>query len=258
MLADTRTATQIIPSRTAWTDLPPIREPGGDQTIALFMPFLAYENHEGRRKNAKIIHRTRDPKKVRSNAQADRDSALIKGYLTYDKGPLHCRRTLDQYSYYMLETTERRDKDQVVYRWAKEQGKSRNQIPLLMIDQLWLWILPDGTVITSLPNTQRPSEPYNIKMLLSKEIETNKARHAIQGPETLLELVLKTCLNIMTRIGPGGVKLNECFQSSINKIVSLLLWSFLVHVILTHQTGRVRSHHHEAPPQNSRQAGRCA
>ncbi|KAM7187525.1 hypothetical protein V8F33_011172 [Rhypophila sp. PSN 637] len=217
MLGNTRAATQIIPSRTAWSDLPPIRETGGNQTIALFMPFLAYENHEGRKKNAKIIHRTRDPK-AKSDKQADRDSALIKGYLTYNKGPLHCRRTLDQYSYYMLETTERRDKDQVVYRWAKEQGKAKSQIPLLMIDQLWLWILPDGTMITSLPNTQKPSESYNIKMLLSKEIETNKSRHAIQGPETLLDLVLKTCLNIMTRKGPGGVKLNECFQSSINKI----------------------------------------
>ncbi|KAM7219083.1 hypothetical protein V8F06_005521 [Rhypophila decipiens] len=217
MLGNTRAATQIIPSRTAWSDLPPIRETGGNQTIALFMPFLAYENHEGRRKNAKIIHRTRDPK-AKSDKQADRDSALIKGYLSYNKGPLHCRRTLDQYSYYMLETTERRDKDQVVYRWAKEQGKAKSQIPLLMIDQLWLWILPDGTMITSLPNTQKPSESYNIKMLLSKEIETNKSRHAIQGPETLLDLVLKTCLNIMTRKGPGGVKLNECFQSSINKI----------------------------------------
>lgn len=223
-------------SRTAWSDLPPIRDMAApaNQTIALFMPFLAYENHEGRKKNAKIIHRTRDPtlKRGSSSSSADRDSALIQGYLTYDKGPLHCRRTLDQYSYYMLETTERRDKDQVVYRWAKEQGKTKNQIPLLMIDQLWLWILPDGTVITSLPNTQRPSEPYNIKMLLSKEIETNKMRHAIQGPETLLDLVLKTCLNIMTRKGPGGVKLNECFQSSINKIVGLSFFFFFLLLLI--------------------------
>ena len=75
-----------------------------------------------------------------------------------------------------------------------------------------------GTIVTSLPNTHKVSEPYNIKMLLSKEIEINKSRHAIQGPESLVDVILKTCLSIMSRKGPGGVKLQECFQSSINTI----------------------------------------
>lgn len=75
-----------------------------------------------------------------------------------------------------------------------------------------------GTIVTSLPNTHKASEPYNIKMLLSKEIEINKSRHAIQGPESLVDVILKTCLSIMSRKGPGGVKLQECFQSSINTI----------------------------------------
>ncbi|GAB1309927.1 Ankyrin repeat protein [Madurella fahalii] len=180
------------------------------------MPFLAYESHEGRRKIAKIINQVRD-----SNADtvlSDKNSALIKGYISSRTGPLHCRRTLDQYSYYMLETTERRDKDQVVYRWAKSLGKPKKEVPILMVDQLWLWVLPDGTVITSLPNTHQPSETYNIRKLLSEEIETNKSRRAIQGPDSLVDVILKTCLNIMTREGPGGVKLQECFQSSINTI----------------------------------------
>lgn len=71
-----------------------------------------------------------------------------------------------------------------------------------------------------MPNTQKPSEQYNIKKLLSREIETNKARQAIQSPDSLVEMILKICLNIMTRQGPGGVKLQEAFQSSINTIVS--------------------------------------
>lgn len=76
-----------------------------------------------------------------------------------------------------------------------------------------------GTVITSLPNTHKSSERYNIRKLLSEEIETNKKRRAIQAPENLVSAVLKICLSIMTREGPSGVKLQECFQSSINTIV---------------------------------------
>ncbi|KAK5654263.1 hypothetical protein OQA88_7438 [Cercophora sp. LCS_1] len=184
----------------------------------------------------------------------DVESPLINGYISplEDTGPLHCRRTLDQYSYYMLETTERRDKDQVVYRWAEKQRKANqlrdstswetgrqvgstsrlalgnlpsndsalrnNSTPIVMIDQLWLWVLPNGTVITSLPNTHRQSERYNIRTLLSREIERNQKRSAIRGPEDLVGIVLETCLDVMTREGPSGVKLQECFQSSINAI----------------------------------------
>ena len=76
---------------------------------------------------------------------------LIRGYLYPDEGikPLHSRRTLDQYSYYMLKSTERRDKDQVVYRWASRELPPPESpkdacTPILMVDQLWLWVLPDG------------------------------------------------------------------------------------------------------------------
>ncbi|KAK0673165.1 hypothetical protein QBC41DRAFT_352872 [Cercophora samala] len=206
-------------SSVTWATLPPVNleHMGGDKTLALFMPYLAYESHDGRKRMAAMINRVND----KSNPWSlfDRDSALIDGYIhAQDVLPLHCRRTLDQYSYYMLETTERRDKDQVVYRWATKHGKPKNTAPILMVDQLWLWVLPDGTVITCMPNTQKPSEPYNIKRILSREIETNKSRQAIQSPDSLVEMILKTCLNIMTRQGPGGVKLQEAFQSSINTI----------------------------------------
>ncbi|KAK4677382.1 hypothetical protein QC764_405710 [Podospora pseudoanserina] len=206
-------------SSITWAMLPPVNlgHAGGDKTLALFMPYLAYESHDGRKKMAAMINRVNDN---RTNAPLSRrESALIDGYIhAHDVLPLHCRRTLDQYSYYMLETTERRDKDQVVYRWATKHGKPKNTAPILMVDQLWLWVLPDGTVITCMPNTQKPSEQYNIKKLLSREIETNKARQAIQSPDSLVEMILKICLNIMTRQGPGGVKLQEAFQSSINTI----------------------------------------
>jgi hypothetical protein len=150
------------------------------------MPILAYENYGERETIVRIINQATkgtpsDPWKLtlaagrkRGNrlwsepSQASKDRSrfkevadLINGYISppEDIGPLHCRRTLDQYSYYMLDTTERRDKDQVVYRWVKnrddpvrahaagdkmESVDPQKPIPILMVDQLWLWVLPDG------------------------------------------------------------------------------------------------------------------
>lgn len=91
--------------------------------------------------------------------------------------PLHPRRTLDQSYYWTLKTTKKRDRDQVVYRgtapqkefmhhhgckkkkeqcdhrhcnWTKEEGCAQCQHDIrkvarvVMVDQLWLWIL-DGS-----------------------------------------------------------------------------------------------------------------
>lgn len=73
--------------------------------------------------------------------------------------PLHPRRTLDQYYYWALKDIETQDKSQVVYRataptkhlpdqFAERDLECREclqdirTVPrLLMVDQLWLWVL---------------------------------------------------------------------------------------------------------------------
>jgi len=45
----------------------------------------------------------------------------------------------------MLPSTEARDIDQVIYRWAKRESDEAAQArPIIMVDQLWLWVLHDG------------------------------------------------------------------------------------------------------------------
>jgi hypothetical protein len=53
---------------------------------------------------------------------------------------LHIRRTLDQSYFLNLKDTSQRDRDQVVYRATKWQG---NLARVVMVDQLWLWILDE-------------------------------------------------------------------------------------------------------------------
>ena len=66
--------------------------------------------------------------------------------------PLHIRRTLDQYYFLTLDDTSNRDKDQVVYRGTRA-GKSfhTRNTRVVMVDQLWLWILDDSKCGLQLP-----------------------------------------------------------------------------------------------------------
>lgn len=58
---------------------------------------------------------------------------------------LHIRRTLDQSYFLNLKDTSQRDKDQVVYRATKGRG---NLARVVMVDQLWLWILDERTFVS--------------------------------------------------------------------------------------------------------------
>ncbi|RYP13191.1 hypothetical protein DL765_007018 [Monosporascus sp. GIB2] len=99
----------------------------------------------------------------------DTEERLITKYLN-ERSPLHPRRTLDQSYYGALKSTGTRDRDQVVYRATKptlhactdhlegKYGKCRvcldnsKSVPrIIMVDQLWLWILDEKTIISSFP-----------------------------------------------------------------------------------------------------------
>ncbi|KAK3897541.1 hypothetical protein C8A05DRAFT_19717 [Staphylotrichum tortipilum] len=166
--------------------------------------------------------------RARRHIKTDREAKLLRGYLDSKQvKPVHCRRTLDQFLYYMLDSTEARDKTQVAYRWAKNSGGETEQQerrieakdrPIVMVDQLWLWALHDGTVITSCPSTWAGHEEYNLNDVIVKELKRNKDRRIIQSAEELLHLILKTSLDFFRRKGPAGFQFHECFQSSINKV----------------------------------------
>lgn len=108
-----------------------------------------------------------------------RDKKLLEKFLCHDP-PLHPRRTLDQAYYWTLDTSRTRDKDQVIYRatttpfgkfhsfspdkgWEghdnvkEEEGcrecreNIRKVSRVVMVDQLWMWILDKQTIVTCFP-----------------------------------------------------------------------------------------------------------
>ncbi|KAL2192757.1 hypothetical protein P885DRAFT_46914 [Corynascus similis CBS 632.67] len=157
--------------------------------------------------------------RARQQIRKRREAQLLRGYLdSKHVRPVHCRRTLDQFSYYMLNSTEARDKSQVAYRWAKSPEVEAKNRPIIMVDQLWLWAFRDGTVITSSPNTWDAHEDFNLSNVVVKELRHNKDRPIIKSVEDLLHLILKTSVDFFRRKGPANCQFHECFQSSINGV----------------------------------------
>lgn len=82
--------------------------------------------------------------------------------------PLHIRRTLDQSHFLNLKDTSHRDQDQVVYRATKlpwyEPG---NLARVVMVDQLWMWLLDDRMSSFPIPTCSDffANENYESKVL---------------------------------------------------------------------------------------------
>lgn len=84
---------------------------------------------------------------VRLLKQGLRKQGLRSRHLDSDntsEPPLHIRRTLDQSHFLNLKDTSHRDQDQVVYRatrlpWYMPGNLAR----VVMVDQLWMWLLDD-------------------------------------------------------------------------------------------------------------------
>lgn len=129
------------------------------------MPFLHYETNAGRKSIARAIDSATLCRKLLSEGgkgSADEekrspDEKLIHTYL-HEKPYMHIRRTLDQYYYHTMKDTTERDEDQVVYRYAKKMWPEEHESVhnILMVDQLWLWIL-DGGKLAKCSRLMRPS-----------------------------------------------------------------------------------------------------
>ncbi|KAJ4385205.1 hypothetical protein N0V93_010266 [Gnomoniopsis smithogilvyi] len=73
------------------------------------------------------------------------DENLITKHL-FSNSPLHPRRTLDQYYSWTAEDTTFQDQRQVVCRGTRSSHDPEATARVVMVDQLWLWILDDKVV----------------------------------------------------------------------------------------------------------------
>jgi len=201
------------------------------------MPILGFEEHQYRKKLRFVMRKPADAE------GKDETTLLVQSYDSHENSPLHCRRTLDQFTYYMLEDTNKRDNTQVIFKWAakveekrakkstkslrldshpspqQQQPPRHHEYPVLMIDQLWLWVLEDEeTVITSFPNTWQSSSHYSLLGHIRQNLQKDGSRPLIESGLDLANLIIKISVDFLRRSGPMGISLQEGFQASINDI----------------------------------------
>ncbi|KAI1862732.1 uncharacterized protein JN550_010069 [Neoarthrinium moseri] len=107
--------------------------------------------------------------------------------------PLHIRRTLDQYYFLTLENTSERDKDQVVYRGTKPRDSPTR---VVMVDQLWLWILNDNTIITSFPRRWGRNKPDASGVHKSLRVRLRKGTEEIRSIHHLAMIIVDQCSRV--------------------------------------------------------------
>ncbi|KAK8062926.1 hypothetical protein PG997_015023 [Apiospora hydei] len=196
-----------------------------------------------------------------------RDKKLLHKYLHVDP-PIHPRRTLDQAYYWSLNTTQSRDRDQVVYRgtraavenlhqfdiakqvWPKHeeqkeswmskhdddgpcqecQANIRKISRLIMVDQLWLWVLDEHTILTFFPRRYGTNKNdvtgvhKSIRMRLEK---VSKSRHPEQQMGSVWDLALiifDECTNTFfdrTKTPDRQPQIIDDFSEAIGNVVSI-------------------------------------
>ena len=148
--------------------------------FAVYLPYLHWDTFRNMQRQAAIIKKRSEQAHARPViAEIARSKSMVHKiiwqHLTSDR-PVHCRRTLDQYGYPSLRNTAVRDADQILYKRTKPKpsaessqqppvkeklssrssagrrngssGNDDNAAKVLMVDQLWLWIMDNQTVIT--------------------------------------------------------------------------------------------------------------
>ena len=158
----------------------------GDAQLALYLPYLHWDSFDQLRKRADVIakrgilpHARPVDREIAKGKSVE--CKLIWQYL-HSKWPLHTRRTLDQYGYPSLRNTTVRDGDQVIYkqtrnpilsegvtgkepsmhnikailhaarapgpRYSKVKTMSDGAAKVLIVDQLWIFVVDDETIVT--------------------------------------------------------------------------------------------------------------
>ena len=184
------------------------------------------------------------------------DQELLRDNL-HKRPPLHPRRTLDQSYYWTLKTTKKRDRDQVVYRgtapqkefmhhhtckkkkeqcdhhhcnWTKEEGCNQCQHDIqqvarvVMVDQLWLWILDGNTIITCFPKRWGRNKPDPSAVHKSLRLRLKVARKdEIRSVYDLALVIIDQCSRVFfdrTKTADRQPQVMDLFANAIGEVTN--------------------------------------
>ncbi|KAL1637226.1 hypothetical protein SLS58_009413 [Diplodia intermedia] len=189
------------------------------------MPYMSYQDAERQKLIEQVIRNPDKSFEYTQNSAAGRrhdrialaddaaEHSAVRGYMS-DKHQsnlyslrLQPRRTLDQSYYYMLKDTSRRDEDQVVSRWArKEYPDKESSHNILMVDQLWLWLIKSGdenkpdTIISCFPSRRGvDAKARQFDDIQASVLGRNTERIPISGSVDIISRILTLCCKTLDR-----------------------------------------------------------
>ena len=170
------------------------------------------------------------------------EAKLIWTYLGSEP-PIHFRRTLDQFGYSNLRSTVARDDDQMMWKRTRKEvsledelGDSQIQdissLPkpfmdgkVLMVDQLWMWIVDQRTVVTFFPRQEattsesRLYEQANLHNSIYNELNGDLARRFETASDFAALIVLHPTTGIHRTLH-HDLQALRIFEESISILVS--------------------------------------
>ncbi|KAI1086348.1 hypothetical protein F5B19DRAFT_163230 [Rostrohypoxylon terebratum] len=181
-----------------------------------------------------------------------RDKKLLRKYLCADP-PLHPRRTLDQAYHWTLNSTWHRDRDQVVYRhtttkpedfhrydhherkWVEHEDfdikdkcdecnmNIKKLSRVVMVDQLWMWILDAKTIITCFPKRYGANKQDTSAIHKSIRVHLqNDSGDQIRTAFDLALVIIDECSNTFfdrTKTGDRQPLVLDAFAKAIGNIM---------------------------------------
>ncbi|KAI2893518.1 hypothetical protein CBS13152_4507 [Aspergillus niger] len=183
-------------------------------------------------------------------SQASLESKLIWRYLGSEP-PIHIRRTLDQFGYPNLRSTVARDDDQMLWKRTKKVVNLNDEIRIpaeadditntkntfmdgkvLMVDQLWLWIVDEKTVVTFFPNQEATTaegklyEQSNLYSSIYNELNGDLARRFETAGDLASLIVLHAVTVLLDRTLHRDLQILRIFEESISILTEIVTKSF--------------------------------
>ena len=173
---------------------------GTARNFYLYMPYLHFEYFHDLRKVKNALSSAKDSSKAlspSSNGRYNYGTLPLNG-LRGEDSDYHRRRTLDQFLYRDIDTDDR-DKDQVAFRYQKDPRPNGmelgdDQCKVIMVDELWMWVISEDFVVTSFPERFQKAErdPFDVRECVLNRI-TAEGLGLVPTVYDLAALIARTC-----------------------------------------------------------------
>ncbi|KAI1634467.1 hypothetical protein F4809DRAFT_510196 [Biscogniauxia mediterranea] len=187
------------------------------------MPYISFTRIKYQAESQKSFYNipNRNPEQFREITSTTSDNAVagdiwIQRMIEhYGQSNLQVPQTLDQFYYHSLAGTDGRATDQVLFRHQAHVPESDRVI--CIVDQLWLYVVDDETMITSC-SQQRGEDAINIQKIISEHFTDDSGRRPqVSYVYGMIPLMMALCArkSIEWELGESRERLLDVFGSAI-------------------------------------------